>query len=114
MKTAFSLDGDKIASSLGKSREFLLLNEDGTQEIHPAGGNMAEFFQTHQITNIVCGNIGNCMLDVLNRRQMKVIPGISGTIEEVLTLYQQQKLIPGKNYTCTENGCICGDCPGNF
>ena len=114
MKTAFSLDGNQIASSLGKSREFLLLNEDGTQEIHSASGNMAEILHKNQITALVCCNIGNCMLEVLNRRQIKVIPGISGTIDEVLTLYRQQKLTPGKNYTCTENGCICGDCPGNF
>ena len=114
MKTAFSLDGNQIASSLGKSREFLLLNEDGTQEIRSATGNMAEILHNDQVTTLICNNIGNCMLEVLNRRQIRVIPGIKGSIDEVLTLYQQQKLIPGKNYTCTENGCICGDCPGNF
>ena len=114
MKAAFSLNGNQIASSLGSSREFLLLNEDGTQEIHPASGNMAEFLQKNQITVLICNNIGNYMLEVLNQRRINVIPGISGTINDVLTLYRQNQLFPGKNYTCTENGCICGDCPGNY
>ena len=114
MKTAFSLDGNQIASSLGSSREFLLLNDDDTQEIRSAKGNMAEFLHKNQITTLICNNIGNCMLEILNRRQIRVIPGISGTIDEVLTLYRQKQLVPGKNFTCTENGCICGDCPGNY
>ena len=114
MKTAFSLDGNQIASSLGSSREFLLLNDDDTQEIRSAKGNMAEFLHKNQITTLVCNNIGNCMLEVLSRRRIKVIPGINGSIDEVLTLYRQNRLAPGQNYTCTENGCICGDCPGNY
>ena len=114
VKIAFSLDGDKIAPSLGSTQNFLLLNEDGTREILPASGNMAEFLHKNQITTLICNNIGNCMLEVLNRRRIRVIPGISGTIDEVLTLYRQKQLVPGKNFTCTENGCICGDCPGNY
>ena len=114
MKSAFSLNGDQIAPTLGSSQQFLLLNENGTQEILPAVGNMAEILHQNQVTTLICSNIGNCMLEVLSRRQIKVIPGISGTIDEVLTLYRQNKLLPGKNFTCTENGCICGDCPGNY
>ena len=68
----------------------------------------------NQVTTLICNNIGNCMLEVLSRCQIRVIPGISGAIDEVLTLHRQNKLRPGKNFTCTENGCICGDCPGNF
>ncbi|MBR7156286.1 MAG: NifB/NifX family molybdenum-iron cluster-binding protein, partial [Lentisphaeria bacterium] len=111
---AFSLDGDQIAPTLGSSQQFLLLNENGTQEILPAVGNMAEILHQNQVTTLICSNIGNCMLEVLSQRRIKVIPGISGTIDEVLTLYRQNKLRPGKNFTCTENGCICGDCPGNY
>lgn len=114
MKSAFSLDGDQIAPTLGSSQQFLLLNENGTQEILPAVGNMAEILHQNQVTTLICSNIGNCMLEVLRQRGIKVIPGISGTIDEVLTLYRQNQLHPGKNFTCTENGCICGDCPGNY
>ena len=114
MKSAFSLVGAQIAPTLGSTQQFLLLNEDGTQEILPAVGNMAEILHKNQVTTLICNNIGNCMLEVLSRRQIRVIPGISGAIDEVLTLYRQNKLRPGKNFTCTENGCICGDCPGNF
>ena len=114
MKSAFSLDGDRIASTLGSTQQFLLLNEDGTQEILPAVGNMAEILHKNQVNTLICNNIGNCMLEVLSRRRIKVIPGISGAIDEVLSLYQQQKLTPSKHFTCTENGCICGDCPGNY
>ena len=115
MKTAFAVKEDQIAPTLGSATHFLLL-ENAEQLLlkAPAKSNIFSLLLQHEVKELVCGNIGNCMLAIFERQQINVLAGVHGSIEQVLRDYKQNSLRREKAFTCTENGQICGDCPGNF
>ena len=115
MKTAFAVKEDQIATTLGSATHFLLL-ENGDQLLleAPAKSNIFSLLLQHKVKELVCGNIGNCMLAIFERQKIDVIAGVHGNLEQVIRDYQQHTLRREKAFTCIENGQICGDCPGNF
>ena len=115
MKTAFAIKEDQIAATLGSATHFLLLEDTHHLLLEtPAGCNMSGLLIQHDVKELVCGNIGNCMLEIFERQKINVIAGVHGNIEQVISNYLKNSLQAEKSFTCTENGQICGDCPGNF
>ena len=115
MKTAFAITSNQIAETLGSSQHLLLL-EDASELLLtcPPRCNILQILQQHGAEKLICGKIGCCMIELLRQHNIEVIAGISGSIGEITALYRKNQLQSGKNFTCTENGQICGDCPGNF
>ncbi|MBO5923242.1 MAG: NifB/NifX family molybdenum-iron cluster-binding protein [Lentisphaeria bacterium] len=115
MKAAFAVKSDNIADTLGSAQSFLLL-ADGQQKVIPcqAKCNMLRLLQQHGAEKLICNRIGNCMIELFQQHNIEVIAGVSGNLEQVIGNFLQGTLVASKNFTCTENGQICGDCPGNF
>jgi predicted Fe-Mo cluster-binding NifX family protein len=115
MKTAFAASNDHIAETPGSSQTVLLLENGVIHAIpRPARCNFLQLLQQNNVDTLVCNKIGCCLLELLQQHNIKVIAGISGSTEQVIADYLQNRLRPGRNFTCTENGRICGDCTGNF
>lgn len=115
MKTAFAVTSNEIAETLGNSQNILLLGENSSQILPcPARCNLLQILLQNNVEKLICNQIGCCMIELLKQHNIKVIAGVSGSLEDVVEIFLQGDLVPGKNFTCTENGQICGDCPGNF
>ena len=115
MKTAFAVKDNQIAPTLGSATHFLLLEDENQLLLTaPARSNMTVLLLQNDVQELVCGNIGNCMLEVFERKKINVIAGVHGKLEQVISDYLKNSLQTERSFTCTENGQICGDCPGNF
>ena len=115
MKTAFAVKSNEIAETLGSSQNILLLEGDASQLLPcPERCNILQLLQQNGAEKLICNKIGCCMIELLQQNNIEVTAGVSGSIGEITEAYRQNRLKPGKNFTCTENGQICGDCPGKF
>ena len=113
MKTAFSLCGQEIAGSLGKTTEFLLLS-DGLEEKVACLEKIPLFLKRNGVKVLVCNGIGNCMLELLKTMKIEVIPGVTGELQQVKESFLAGTLVPGEKYSCTDHGESCGACAGTF
>ena len=113
MITAIAAEKDQISATLGKTLEFVLLEDRQIRRI-PCREKIPSFLQKNQVEILVCNGIGNCMLELLNSLHIKVIPGVEGKLPEVIVKIQTGTLRPGECYSCADHGMTCGACSGNF
>ena len=113
MRAAIAVKQDEIAPTLGGTTEFVLLYGQRQERI-PCTEKIPAFLKKHRAEILICGGIGNCMLDLLGSMQIKVIPGVSGKLAEVIRRFRTGKLQPGEKYSCADHGRTCGSCPGTF
>lgn len=113
LKTAFAVCRNQIAPTLGSAVSFLILAENGIQELS-CTEKIPLFLKKNHVDLLVCNGIGNCMIDLLQSMKIQIIPGVSGTAEEIIETFRAGKLVPGEKYSCTDHGQSCGACPGTF
>ena len=114
MKTALPVQNNRIAASLGSAEELILADDRQIRRITPCPRNIPLFLKQNGVDTLICNGIGNCMKDLLASMRIGIVPGISGTVPEVLEKYRNGILIPGRNYSCADHGRTCGECPGTF
>ena len=115
LKTVLAVKKNRIAATLGGADELLLAEEDRTiRRIAPRPRNIPLFLKENGTALLICGGIGNCMKDLLAAMGIKVVPGIDGTVSEVLEKQRSGTLVPGRNHSCADHGRTCGECPGTF
>ena len=113
LKTALAVERNRMAATLGRAPEFILLSGEG-QETLACTEKIPAFLKKNQVETLICNGIGNCMKDLLTSMGIEVIPGISGEVCEVVASYRAGKLVPGEKYSCADHGRTCGECPGSF
>ena len=113
MRTAIAVKQDEIAPTLGGTSEFILLDEQSEERL-PCTEKIPSLLKKHRVEILICGGIGNCMLDLLGLMQVKVIPGVSGQLSKVIRRFRAGELTPGEKYSCADHGRTCGSCPGTF
>ena len=113
MITAFAVNGDRMADTLGTASEFLLLEDDVARRI-PRSGTIPLQLKDLRAEQLVCSGIGNCMMDLLTGMGFEVSPGVDGEIAEVLRQYRSGALLRGEKYSCADRGMTCGACSGSF
>ena len=113
MRTAIAAKLDEISPTLGGTTEFVLLSGE-RQERLSCTEKIPAFLKKHRVEILICGGIGNCMLDLLGAMQVKVIPGVAGELAEVIRQFQAGELKSGEKYSCADHGRTCGSCPGTF
>ena len=113
MKAAFAVKGDVISETLGGCSGFILISGADTERV-PYGGKIPVLLKELQVDTLICGGIGNCTMDLLGSMGIEVIPGIAGTVEVVTKKFLDGTLTRGMNYSCTDHGRSCGECPGCF
>ena len=115
MIAALAVCGEELAPTLGSAEEFLLLDENaGELSRLPCSGKIPGLLKQHGVELLVCGGIGCCMMDLLSAMGIEVVPGVSGSINDVQDKIRSGSLRPGQQYTCAELGRTCGSCPGSF
>ena len=113
MKAAFAVKGDVISNTLGGCSEFVLISGADSERV-PCAGKIPVLLKKLQVDALICGGIGNCTMDLLESMGIEIIPGVVGTVEEVVKTFRSGALTRGVNYSCTDHGRSCGECPGCF
>lgn len=113
MKAAFAVKGNIISETLGGCSEFILLSGTVSERI-PRTEKIPVLLKKLQVDTLICGGIGNCTLDLLGSMGIDVIPGVSGPVGSVVRSFRSGTLTCGVNYSCTDHGRSCGECPGCF
>ena len=115
LKTALAIQKNNMAPTLGSAGEILFLTENGSLCREPCPErNIPLFLKRNHVYLLICDGIGCCMEELLLSMGIRVIPGIRGTLCDVLEKYRSGALKPGRNYSCSHHGRSCGECPGIF
>ena len=113
---ALTLKGDFISPTVGKTEGFLLVSGKEKKYIprEDGGKKIPLILQQNHVDILICNGIGNCMAELLKLSGIRVIAGISGEKEHILSQWNSGLLKEGNNFSCTANGRTCGECPGSF
>ena len=100
MIVAITLDKDKneVFGHFGETKNFFLYNTDTKEEkIVDNGGfthhSLISYIISLDINVLICGGMGNHAFDLLSDANIKVYPGASGDIKDVLNKYLNNKLV---------------------
>jgi len=66
--------------------------------------NIAGILQQQGVTMMLAGNIGNGAIDKLNQHNIRIIRGCSGTVEDTIAAYLDDKLVDS-GLTCAHHDC---------
>lgn len=113
VKTALAVCGEVMAPSLGTAGEFVIISGNAVERCLRTG-KLLHFLQEQQIDVVICNGIGNCTAAMLAALGIAVIPGVSGPVSGIIARQQDNTLTAGKGCSCSDYGCTCGDCKGNF
>ncbi len=102
MKIAVVSENKKVSSHFGKSDEIVCFNEEGMiveiikVEKHEHEGIFHLLMKAH-VDEVICMQLGKKVMDRLAEHKIKVISGVSGHIDEVITRYVNKKLVSKEN-----------------
>ena len=113
MKVAVMLYGARVSPRFTYSQRALVVDMDGRQGIHrrkiPVKGcapeNIPELLWKEGVELVICGGMNDCFQELFQQRGITVIWGIIGEVEDVLTAYQTNQLVPGLG-CCPQRGGI--------
>jgi predicted Fe-Mo cluster-binding NifX family protein len=99
------MEGTTVSQHYGHTPEFQIVTiEDGkivSREVYKSPGHepgllpkvMAEFGVTH----VIAGGLGNKAREMFNERNITVISGVTGDIDDAIRAFIDGKLVSGKN-----------------
>ncbi len=115
MRIAIATDQDFVSSHFGccpsctivdiengKIRDTLIIPNPGCQHSY-----WAELFFRNSIRHVIVGNIGSHAQAVLKGWGIEVIPGVEGTVNDIVRRIAQGELLPR-----SQSGTSSGDSPG--
>jgi predicted Fe-Mo cluster-binding NifX family protein len=105
MKVCIPMEGTEVSQHFGHTPEFLIVGiEEGkiiSREVYKSPGHepgllpkvMSEFGVTH----VIAGGLGNKAREMFNERNISVISGVTGNIDDAIQMFIDGKLVSGKN-----------------
>lgn len=111
MKIAVMLYGARVSPRFSYSQRALVVDMDDRQEIHrrkmPVKGcapeKIPELLWKEGVELVICGGMNDCFQELFQQRGISVIWGIIGDLEDALTAYQANQLVPGMG-CCPQGG----------
>lgn len=100
MKIALTYDvkNKRVYDHFGDCENFLIVDLDNNKkEIIDNGGyshkDLIPYLSSFDIKTIICGGIGSMAVQLFNEKEISVICGIDGDVDEVIELFKEQKLV---------------------
>jgi predicted Fe-Mo cluster-binding NifX family protein len=99
------MEGKTVSQHFGHTPEFLIVSiKDGkivSREVYKSPGHepgllpkiMAEF----GVTCVIAGGLGNKAREMFDERNIAVISGVTGDIDDAIQKFMDGKLVSGKN-----------------
>lgn len=107
MKVCIPLEGALVSRHFGHTPEFLIVTvEDGrevSRKIEKSPGHepglLPKIMASWGVTHVVTGGLGKRALDMFNERNIQVVSGVTGAVDEAIRAFLDGKLLAGEN-TC--------------
>ena len=107
MKIAISCDGNQVSMHFGRCEKYVVFEESNgalkkRDELLNPGHEpffLPKFLKEKQVNKIICSGIGPRAMTLFSELGIEVIPGVSGSIDEVIEKYLKDKLVAGES-TC--------------
>jgi predicted Fe-Mo cluster-binding NifX family protein len=105
MKVCIPMEGTTVSQHFGHTPEFLIVTiEDGkiiSREIFKSPGHepglLPKIMSEFGVTDVIAGGLGNKAREMFNERNITVISGVTGTIDDAIQAFIAGKLVAGKN-----------------
>ena len=106
----YNLANNTVWQHFGQTTHFMLVDlPDEKRMIITNGGyshkDLIPYLKDLDVELLICGGLGNMAYSLLNEAGIKVVPGITGDINDVLDLYKKGQLEGNKNVL---HDCDCG------
>ena len=94
----YDIENKSIYGHFGDCESFLIVDLDtDKKEFIDNGGyshkDLIPYLSSFGIKTIICGGIGNMAVKLFNEKEISVICGIEGNVDEVIKLFKEQKLV---------------------
>ena len=111
MKIAVTTSGDSVFQHFGQCKEFTLFDiqngEIAKKTTLDASGSghsaLAGFLATSGADTLICGGLGAGARQALAASGIKVIPGVTGNIEESIKRFLKGEPIGDPDFACTDH-----------
>ena len=105
MRLAIATENGEVSSHFGHCEKFIIVDiENGilkskeeVSSFHNDCGSLPQFLGEKGVQCIIAGGIGARPKQLFNTQGIQVIPGITGSVEDVVTAYIKGNLHPGEN-----------------
>ena len=105
MKLAIALDGENVSQHFGHCDQYAIFHIDGSNAIHHENlkspkhepGKLPVFLAEHKVNMVIAGGMGPKAVELFNERGIKVILGVSGTVDLVAKQFAEGLLKPGES-----------------
>lgn len=105
MIVSIPMEGTTVSQHFGHTPEFLIVNIEGgkivSRDVFKSPGHepglLPKLMASMGVTHVITGGLGKRALDMFNERDITVISGVSGPIDEALQMFMDGKLVAGEN-----------------
>ncbi|MBQ0064335.1 MAG: NifB/NifX family molybdenum-iron cluster-binding protein [Firmicutes bacterium] len=123
MIIAITYENGNVFQHFGKTHEFKIYDVElkqilGSELVSTAGQGhsaLVNFLDQRNVDVVICGGIGMPAINAFTQRNMKVVPGASGNVDEVVQQYIKGTLLTsegicthhdhGEGHDCSDHGC---------
>lgn len=111
MKLAIATENGCVSAHFGQCRDWTLYTVQGTEIVHTEPlrtqnmheGDLSAILVSHGVTHVICGGIGHGASSRIEGAGITVVPGASGSTDEVANLFASGRMSTGIV------GCTGGD-----
>jgi predicted Fe-Mo cluster-binding NifX family protein len=111
MRLAIATENGKVSPHFGHCEMFtivdieneILKSKEELSSAHNDCGSLPQLLGEKGVQCIITGGIGGRPMQLFSTKGIKVVPGVSGTIDEVIAAYIAGNLQPGNNLC--DGGC---------
>lgn len=120
MKIAITTEDTKVHQHFGNCKTFTVFEVDGGMVIEKStldttdSGHelLVKLLKQNKINVLICGGIGGTAKNALRVNRIEIIPGVLGSVNDVIIKYLSGEIIGNPDFVCSHNensgeGCHC-------
>lgn len=107
----YDKETNSVFQHFGRTEYFYLFDEEtGEEKIIDNGGyshhDLASYLKSLGVTTLICGGIGSHGVNALESFGLKLIPGATGDVKDVIKAYKNGTLVgnPNAMHSCSHSG----------
>jgi len=107
----YDKESNSVFQHFGRTENFYLFNEDNDDEaVIDNGGyshhDLATYLKSLGVKTLICGGIGSHGVEAIQSLGIKLIPGASGDVKDVIKAYKNGTLVANFNaiHSCSHEG----------
>ncbi len=111
MKIAMPTENGMIYQHFGHTQQFTIYEVEaelikGKEVIAtegPGHAALADFLAMHSVNVVICGNIGSGAKNALREKRIELIPGVTGSTDDMVVKYLSGEKMGNPDIECTHH-----------